>query len=194
MAGLDHHGVRAPKLPCPMLPAKHGPAQQLKHAKDGLLVAEGNRVQAQPPGQVLKHRRGPWEGPGRTPASAIWGPPWAGRRRGSPEQGGRGLRVWHSAVHMGGPVALALSGPGVTGCLSCSGEPDRGFGSRLQGLGTQCRQLRAPPSPLWGSPQMGEGKSHSTLALHVVSKSTWSSARPELTPGLPPRPAPLLHR
>lgn len=50
-----------------------GPPQQLQQAEGGLQVAEGHRVQAQAPGQVLKHRCGPRSGAGKDPGAWNWG-------------------------------------------------------------------------------------------------------------------------
>lgn len=47
-----------------------------------------------------------------------------------------------------------------------------------------------PPSFLRDTPQMCEGRAHFALAQHSMSKSPWTSARSELTPGFPLRPAP----
>lgn len=54
-----------------MVPAEHGPSQQLKHTKGGLQVAKGDGVHAQHPGLVLKHR-GSWEGPAKDPRVWNW--------------------------------------------------------------------------------------------------------------------------
>lgn len=47
-----------------------------------------------------------------------------------------------------------------------------------------------PPSFLQDTPRMCEGRAHFALAQHSMSKSPWTSARSELTPGFPLRPAP----
>lgn len=47
-----------PCPPLPLVPAKHGPPQKLKHAEGRLQVAKGHGIQAQLPGQVLQTQEG----------------------------------------------------------------------------------------------------------------------------------------